>query len=359
MPAKSGVAGGVVAVLPGQLGIGIFSPRLDKRGNSVRGVKACRDLSRDFNLHFLRVPRSSRSAIRAQYDISEVSSKRMRADRERKILDTVGHRAQVYDLQGDLSFAAIEAVVRRLVEQSEGLDFAIIDLKRVTQIEQTASELLTELVLGFGSCGKSVLFVNIQNHSRFLRFLEEKLITPDQQNRLLTFPDMDPAIEWCEDRLIAQRVSEGNAGHPLSLAEHELCRGLEGGEIELLEKLMERHSFAPGQLIVRKGDEPDRIYLLMVGQVSVTVALPNGHLKRLATLSPGMAFGELAVVDRGVRTADVRADKPVECCALSISAYDQLGRTHPRIKMTFLENLLRNVSQMVSKLNQEVTTLAQ
>ena len=38
MPAKSGVSGGVFAVLPGQLGIGVFSPRLDERGNSVRGV---------------------------------------------------------------------------------------------------------------------------------------------------------------------------------------------------------------------------------------------------------------------------------------------------------------------------------
>ena len=55
MPAKSGVAGGVLAVLPGQLGIGVFSPRLDARGNSVRGVAVCRDLSADFNLHFLRV----------------------------------------------------------------------------------------------------------------------------------------------------------------------------------------------------------------------------------------------------------------------------------------------------------------
>jgi len=39
LPAKSGVAGGVLAVLPGQLGIGVFSPRLDPHGNSVRGIR--------------------------------------------------------------------------------------------------------------------------------------------------------------------------------------------------------------------------------------------------------------------------------------------------------------------------------
>ncbi len=45
MPAKSGVAGGVLAVLPGQLGIAVFSPPLDPHGNSVRGVEVCRQIS--------------------------------------------------------------------------------------------------------------------------------------------------------------------------------------------------------------------------------------------------------------------------------------------------------------------------
>ncbi len=51
LPAKSGVGGGIVAVVPGQFGIGIFSPPLDAKGNSVRGVQVCRDLSERFGLH--------------------------------------------------------------------------------------------------------------------------------------------------------------------------------------------------------------------------------------------------------------------------------------------------------------------
>src|SRR3954451_18297894 len=51
MPAKSGVAGGIVAVVPGLAGIGVFSPPLDPRGNSVRGVQVCRELSERFGLH--------------------------------------------------------------------------------------------------------------------------------------------------------------------------------------------------------------------------------------------------------------------------------------------------------------------
>jgi glutaminase len=56
LPAKSGVAGGIVAVLPGQLGIGVFSPRLDKHGNSVRGIRVCSALSRSWDLHIFNRP---------------------------------------------------------------------------------------------------------------------------------------------------------------------------------------------------------------------------------------------------------------------------------------------------------------
>jgi glutaminase len=51
IPAKSGVGGGITAVVPGKLGIGTFSPPLDSKGNSVRGIKVCEDMARDFGLH--------------------------------------------------------------------------------------------------------------------------------------------------------------------------------------------------------------------------------------------------------------------------------------------------------------------
>ena len=54
-PALSGVAGGIIAIVPGQMGIGVFSPLLDARGNSVRGIKVCEELSRHFDLHLFNL----------------------------------------------------------------------------------------------------------------------------------------------------------------------------------------------------------------------------------------------------------------------------------------------------------------
>jgi glutaminase len=51
VPAKSGVGGGLVAVVNRLLGIGVFSPRLDQAGNPARGLLACEALAAELGLH--------------------------------------------------------------------------------------------------------------------------------------------------------------------------------------------------------------------------------------------------------------------------------------------------------------------
>jgi glutaminase len=51
VPAKSGVSGGLLVVIPGKMGVGVFSPGLDRFGNSVRGIHVCQELSERWGLH--------------------------------------------------------------------------------------------------------------------------------------------------------------------------------------------------------------------------------------------------------------------------------------------------------------------
>jgi glutaminase len=51
IPAKSGVSGGIMAVIPGQYGIATLGPSLDAKGNSVAGIAVLADLSRELNLY--------------------------------------------------------------------------------------------------------------------------------------------------------------------------------------------------------------------------------------------------------------------------------------------------------------------
>src|SRR4029077_19052257 len=66
LPAKSGVSGGIVAVVPGRLGIGVFSPRLDARGNSLRGIGVCEELSKRFGLHAFESASAAPESLDAQ-----------------------------------------------------------------------------------------------------------------------------------------------------------------------------------------------------------------------------------------------------------------------------------------------------
>jgi glutaminase len=143
MPAKSGVGGGIVAVLPGQLGIGVYSPLLDKKGNSVRGVRMCRSLSERLGLHFLTVTRESRSTIRTISDACD--------------------RVRVYELHGDLLFAGTEQVLRKVEVEKDDFDVAILDVTRVDTINNAARGLLAGLRAALSSRGKDGFLVDPGN----------------------------------------------------------------------------------------------------------------------------------------------------------------------------------------------------
>ncbi|CAN5805648.1 hypothetical protein BH09ACT7_BH09ACT7_24470 [soil metagenome] len=140
MPAKSGVGGGIVAVLPGQLGIGVYSPPLDAKGNSVRGVRLCRSLSRRLGLHFLTVTRESRSTIRAIYEPSE--------------------NVRVYEIHGDLLFAGAEQVVRTVSREADEFEAGVLDVSRLDTINDPARDLLAGLTTALHEAGKAGFLVD-------------------------------------------------------------------------------------------------------------------------------------------------------------------------------------------------------
>ncbi|AEF41485.1 glutaminase [Hoyosella subflava] len=125
IPAKSGVAGGILGVLPGQVGIAVFSPRLDSHGNSTRGVKLFERLTEDMGLHLMEVPPVGRSVLR-------------------------GHSphgaAHVFGLQGSIRFAGAEAVVRQVAEADLSGDDVIFDLSRVHGVSDVARRMFLEVV---------------------------------------------------------------------------------------------------------------------------------------------------------------------------------------------------------------------
>lgn len=173
MPAKSGVGGGITAVLPGQLGIGVYSPLLDGRGNSVRGVLVCRALSQRLGLHFLTVSRESRATIRAVY--------------------AAGDSVRVYEMHGDLMFAGAERVLRIIDRDSESFSVAILDVTRVDTINDPARALLASMSTTLSAAGKRGLLVDP----------DAAVILPGRGFDDVVFGTLDEAVAAAEDWLHA------------------------------------------------------------------------------------------------------------------------------------------------------------
>jgi glutaminase len=355
MPAKSGVGGGVIAVLPGQLGIGIYSPRLDARGNSVRGVQVCEQMSSEMGLHFLQPPRPSASTVRARYTLASVRSKRGRMPAETRVLDKHGQRAAVFELQGDLRFATVEPVLREIADGEHSLDFAVLDFKRVTHVDAGAARMLARLVSCCGGRGQQLVLTRVRR-GPLLAALDSEL-DPRFARTLVFQPQLDLGLEWCERGLLARHAAAAQALTEGSLAEHRLCSGASTLEVAELEKRVRRCPFDSGTAIVRRGDTADALYFLLRGQVSVVVELPQGGVKRLATLSAGMGFGESAVLNGGLRTADVRADSDVLCAVLDAAAFHRLRDECPGLMVTLLHNLLRSANETIGRLTTEIAAL--
>src|SRR5690242_767016 len=143
IPAKSGVGGGILAALPARLGLGSYSPRLDKHGNSVRGIKVCEALSAHYDLHMLDRSDDARNSIIADYDIGNSPSRRSRRLSEREILAAHHHDVRVFELVGTLSFSNVDYVSRQLAARPRP-QLVIFDLRRVTAMTRAGARLIAE-----------------------------------------------------------------------------------------------------------------------------------------------------------------------------------------------------------------------
>jgi glutaminase len=347
MPAKSGVGGGVLAVLPGQLGIAVFSPPLDRHGNSVRGVEVCRQISTDLDLNLLHVARSSRSAVRRTYTVAEVPSRRRRPEAESATLAAAGSRCVVQILHGDLVFAATESVVRGIVERAAGIDIEVLDLTEVTELDLGAGRLLVGLAESMAAEGR-VLAIVVPATGDLFKGLGT--------GRLEVFPDLDRATEWCEERLLAAH-GPGSASEPrVGLAEHRLTRGLDPAQLAVLEEAVVPLRFDDGERIFAVGDPADAAFLLLEGEVTLELEIA-GTRRRLSTLTPGFSFGEFAFADASARPVSVRAETAGECLVLSLDAFEKIGEETPALQAALLRNLLAGYYEIIGRTTREVGSL--
>ncbi len=334
MPAKSGVGGGTIAVLPGQVGLAVYSPPLDAHGSSVRGVATAERLSNDMELHFVRAARTGRSAIRSTYDITGAPSGIRRNDEAMDILREHGHRARVIELNGDLLFAGTESMVRELSSLGEDVALVILDLRRVDEVAGVSLRLLAEVRENLVAAGRELVLIDADGS------LAETF--KDVDRGVPTFDTRTAAVEWCENELIGRYGDELCLPDEVEVADCPALSPLSAEDVDALAARMEERTYADRDVIRRVGQRFGGVFFILSGRIETSVPGPTGGRVKLTTLSAGMTFGELALGSSDRQETTVKAVGKVRLQVLTAEAITSIEEEDPRLGVELWKALTRD-----------------
>jgi len=329
MPAKSGVSGGAIAVLPGQAGLAVISPRLNSHGNSVRGVETCRRISRDMQMHFVRSARAGRSAIRAAYTIDQHPSNIRRTGEAVAVLTDHSHRAVAIEVVGDLFFAGTESVVREISDLPDTVKFVVLDVRRVDESGPLARQMVAALAERFVSQRRELLLVDPDGVLGQIEFAAD-------------FDMLDRAIAYCENRLLHRYGTPEALPSSVSVADAPSLAVLDPEDAAAIAELMEPRSVPDGEVIRRIGQRFGGVFFILAGTISTIATDNEGNRFRLSTLGAGMTFGDLALGSDDRQETTAKAEGPVELMVLSAERIEELEDRDPRLAIQLWRALARD-----------------
>jgi CRP-like cAMP-binding protein len=179
-------------------------------------------------------------------------------------------------------------------------------------------------------------------------------------------PDIDDALEHCEDFLLRQQLERYGTQLCVPLEQQPLFEGLAGQEMDWLRCVVQRRVFAPGELICRHGEEAEYVYLVEQGRVDIEVgpqriaSAAHQRNRKVASFCGGAVLGEAAFFSRGVRSANVIAIDEVSVFLFDPDRLEeQCGDATARLALSRIyRNLARLEFERLATANRVLMTLS-
>jgi SulP family sulfate permease len=131
---------------------------------------------------------------------------------------------------------------------------------------------------------------------------------------------------------------------------------MSGEDIRTLAGHLQPVHYEAGMALCRTGDPPDRMWILKRGSVSVRV-IGEHSSRRLASLGPGCSIGEMGLVEKKPRSADVVADEDVEAYLLTEDSFNIILSEQPRIGQALLASIARQLATRLRDTSEELRSL--
>lgn len=296
------------------------------------------------------------SVIRRKAAGNRMSSTQHRSPADQALLEQHGAQITVCELQGSLFFGTTDQLRTELASDLRHCRWLILDLRRVTAMDYTAAHLFAEFETDLAERGGGLLFSRLPARRELREYFDQagRLGYGGSQRK---FETLDDALQWAEDRVIADVRPAGPAAEaPLALAEFDLCREFEADHtLTALADCAVPRTCAVGETIFKAGDIGDELYLIRRGIVRIVLPLGGTH-HNLASFGRGNFFGEIAFLDRGARTANAIATTVVDLFVISRARIDEMSRAQPVIGVKVFARLARSLALRLRRTDAELRT---
>ncbi|MCP4716870.1 MAG: SLC26A/SulP transporter family protein, partial [Deltaproteobacteria bacterium] len=258
----------------------------------------------------LFIAKMSSSIIKRTYRAGAVHSKQVRSPQHMEFLEKAGQGIIVYELDGPLFFGSADALAGTVEAAVVKASWIILDMKEVHEIDTTGAKILQQVFENLQGRGKRLLISCLPQQGHLRGFLQDldliDLIGADN-----FFVDTDFALEFAEDQVLLEAGEVLQTGE-MALEQMDIVKDFNAEEIDKLRGALVRETYPPGGMIIRGGTSGAAVFILAKGTVAIKRLLPEeDRIKRLTTFSPGVIFGETAMLYETLHSADVQAEEEV------------------------------------------------
>lgn len=132
-----------------------------------------------------------------------------------------------------------------------------------------------------------------------------------------------------------------------------LFQGLTEEELKKVVSITKEERFGKGQLIFRKDEMGDSLYLVLEGAVRISLEVDD-TVETLTVLDRGFHFGEMALIDDAPRSATVEALDDTKLLRIRKSSFERLLENNIDIEIKVLRNMLRSFSSRVRDIDKNL-----
>jgi sulfate permease, SulP family len=301
----------------------------------------------------LFVFRMSRSIIRRSYRCGTIHSRTSRTAPNRAFLEGSGDAILVMELQGALFFGTGEKMLSEIETALRcETSCVILDLRRLTEVDSTGANVLLELKANLAQRNTELLLAAAAKTIAMERLESFGVLSSIGDANIV--PDVDRGIQRAEDDLLRTQPQLHDTEMPL--AQVGVLAGFSATDLKVIEPYLKRASYPAGAVVFRENEVGNEVLMVIRGTASAYLQTPNTNI-RLATFAPGTIFGELAILDEGVRSATVIADKELACRALTTSDFAALSATSPSVAIRLLAAIARELSGRLRTANRTIHQL--